>query len=154
LIGVVPIRTLAVALWLLATIDSQARAQKAGARKAAMQRPVTEAGPSTLLGVYTKEQAARGRDVYLGSCKSCHAPASHTSAMFKRLWVGKPLSNLFVYVTERMPKNDPGSLAPEDVADVVSYLLQLNAMPPGSSELPPDVDSLKKFQIELKKKGT
>jgi hypothetical protein len=74
--------------------------------------------------------------------------------MFKRLWVGKPLSNLFVYVTERMPKNDPGSLAPEDVADVVSYLLQLNAMPPGLSELPPDMDSLKKFRIELEKKGT
>jgi hypothetical protein len=30
----------------------------------------------------------------------------------------------------------------------------LNAMPPGLSELPPDMDSLKKFRIELKKKGT
>ena len=34
-----------------------------------------------------------------------------------------------------MPKNDPGSLAPEDVADVVAYLLKMNAMPVGKDEL-------------------
>jgi hypothetical protein len=49
-----------------------------------------------------------------------------------------------------MPKNDPGSLAPEDVADVMAYLLKMNQMPVGSAELPPDADSLKKFRIETK----
>jgi hypothetical protein len=53
-----------------------------------------------------------------------------------------------------MPKNDPGSLAPEDVADVMAYLLKMNAMPVGPNELPADVDSLKKYRIEAKSKGT
>ncbi len=49
-----------------------------------------------------------------------------------------------------MPKNDPGSLAPEDVADVMAYLLKMNAMPVGPNELPADVDSLKQYRIEAK----
>ena len=107
-------------------------------------------GPSTLSGIYTDEQSARGRDVYLGSCKSCHAPESHTGATFAKWWRGKRLSDLFAFISERMPKNDPGSLAPEDVADVMAYLLKMNQMPVGSAELPPDADSLKKFRIETK----
>ena len=53
-----------------------------------------------------------------------------------------------------MPKNDPGSLAPEDVADVMAYLLKMNAMPVGPNELPADADSLKKFRIEAEVQGT
>jgi S-disulfanyl-L-cysteine oxidoreductase SoxD len=110
-------------------------------------------GPSTLDGVYTDEQAARGKDVYLNSCRSCHTPASHTGATFNKLWRGKHLSDLFGYVSTRMPKNDPGSLAPEDVADVTAYLLKMNAMPVGPNELPADVDSLKQYRIEAKPKS-
>jgi mono/diheme cytochrome c family protein len=109
-------------------------------------------GPSTLDGVYTDEQASRGKDVYLNSCRSCHTPASHTGATFNKLWRGKHLSDLFAYVSTRMPKNDPGSLAPEDVADVMAYLLKMNAMPVGPNELPADVDSLKQYRIEAKPK--
>ena len=60
------------------------------------------------------------------------------------------MSDLFGFISERMPKNDPGSLAPEDVADVMAYLLKMNQMPVGSAELPADADSLKKFRIETK----
>jgi mono/diheme cytochrome c family protein len=108
-------------------------------------------GPSTLSGVYTAAQAARGRDVYAGTCKSCHTPASHTGAMFKKWWVGKHLSDLYMFVGTNMPKNDPGSLTPEDAADVVAYLMQINGMPVGPAELPPDEDALKKYRIELKR---
>ena len=108
-------------------------------------------GPSTLKGVYTDEQAERGHDVYLGSCKSCHSPQSHTGATFNSWWRGKQLSDLFSFIKVRMPKNDPGSLAPEDVADVVAYLLKMNAMPTGANELYPDADSLKQYRIETKR---
>jgi mono/diheme cytochrome c family protein len=111
-------------------------------------------GPSTLNGVYTAEQAGRGKDVYAGSCRSCHTPASHTGAMFKKWWVGKRLSDLYTFVATYMPKNDPGSLAPEDAADVVAYLLKMNLMPVGPAELPPDADSLKKVRIEIKRKSS
>ena len=114
----------------------------------------TAKGPSTLDGLYTDEQASRGKDLYFNSCRSCHTPASHTGATFNQWWRGKHLSDLFAFVSTRMPKNDPGSLAPEDVADVMAYLLKMNAMPVGPNELPPDVDSLKKYRIEAKPKTT
>ena len=113
----------------------------------------TASGPSTLSGIYTDEQAGRGKDVYAGNCKVCHTPATHTGETFAKWWRGKQLSDLFTFVSTRMPKNAPGTLADEDVADVMAYLLKINAMPAGSGELPPDVDSLKKFRIELKRSG-
>lgn len=122
-------------------------AQGTAAPKAHASPP---SGLSTLNGVYTDEQASRGKDVYAGSCRSCHTPASHTGVTFNKWWRGKQLSDLFGFISTLMPKNDPGSLAPEDVADVTAYLLKMNAMPTGAAELPPDLDSLKKFRIETK----
>lgn len=108
-------------------------------------------GPSTQSGIYTEAQAKRGRRVYSSSCQSCHSPQSHTGATFAQWWRGKQLSDLFTFVLTRMPKNDPGSLYPEDVADVIAYLMKMNAMPTGSEEIYPEADSLKKFRIETKK---
>jgi hypothetical protein len=78
-------------------------------------------------------------------------PESHTGAVFAKWWRGKQLSELFAYVSQNMPKNDPGTLNPEDVADVVAYLLKMNAMPAGKTELPPDLGELKKIRIEMRK---
>jgi mono/diheme cytochrome c family protein len=105
---------------------------------------------STLTGVYTDEQAARGRNFYLGMCKSCHAPESHTGPTFSKWWKGRKLSDLFTFISTQMPKNDPGSLDPGDIADVTAYLMKLNAEPAGKDELYPDADSLKKFRIDVK----
>lgn len=105
---------------------------------------------STLTGVYTDEQAARGRNFYLGMCKSCHAPESHTGATFSKFWKGKKLSDLFTFISTQMPKNDPGSLDPGDIADVMAYILKMNAQPTGKDELYGDADSLKKFRIDVK----
>jgi mono/diheme cytochrome c family protein len=107
-------------------------------------------GPSTQVGVYTNEQANRGKQVYAGSCRSCHSPTSHTGQVFVDWWQNKRLSELYNYIANQMPKNDPGTLAPEDVADVVAYLLKMNQMPTGSAELYPDADSLKKFWIDAR----
>lgn len=109
--------------------------------------------PSTLDGLYTDAQARRGKDVYFGSCRSCHSAESHTGATFAQWWKGKQLSDLFVFIATKMPKNDPGSLAPEDAADVVAYLLKMNVMPVGKHELIPDVDSLAKYRIDVKPSG-
>lgn len=131
----------------LGGIASRARAQGTTAKPQAA--PVSS-GLTTLSGVYTAEQASRGKDVYAGACKSCHTPVSHTGATFNKWWRGKQLSDLFGFISTNMPKNDPGSLAPEDVADVTAYLLKMNAMPTGPAELPADIDSLKKVRIEAK----
>jgi len=127
----------------------EAQTKTAAAKPAAASKG--PAPPSTLNGVYTNEQASRGKDVYAVSCKSCHTASTHTGATFAKFWKGKQLSDLFNFIATRMPKNDPGTLAIEDVADVTAYLLKMNAMPVGPGELPPDADSLKKFRIELKR---
>jgi mono/diheme cytochrome c family protein len=141
-----------------ARLDSVALASAAAAAATAKAAEKDDAppyhGPSTLDGLYTDEQAARGRDVYFGSCRSCHSPQSHTGATFATWWRGKQLSDLFDFVSQRMPKNDPGSLAPEDVADVVAYLLKMNALPTGPAELYPDPDSLKQYRIETRRRRT
>ena len=103
---------------------------------------------STLTGVYSEKQAARGQDVYAGMCKSCHAAATHTGVAFEKSWNGHPLSELFGFISTRMPKNEPGSLAPEEYVDVLAYLLKLNQMPAGAAELPPDTTVLGGIRIE------
>jgi mono/diheme cytochrome c family protein len=105
---------------------------------------------TTLSGIYTSEQAARGQDLYSGSCRGCHTPASHTGATFATYWLHKTVADLFNYVATNMPKNDPGSLDPHDVADVVAYLLKMNQMPTGPTELSPDTTALRQIRIEAK----
>ena len=116
------------------------------------QAPSSQTTRSTASGVYTEEQATRGRDTYQMQCKSCHTPASHTGTTFATWWDRKPLSELFQFVTTRMPKNEPGSLQPDEYADVVAYLLKLNDLPSGSEPLPADSVALKKIRIEVGKK--
>jgi mono/diheme cytochrome c family protein len=103
---------------------------------------------STQTGVYTAAQAARGQDLYAGMCQSCHTPISHSDAAFQKTWNGRPLWALFLFIHEMMPKNDPGSLTPAEVSDVIAYMLKLNRMPPGRHELPTDSASLKIIRTE------
>lgn len=111
--------------------------------------PVGAQPPATTAsGVYSEVQATRGRDIYLGSCKSCHTPESHTGAMFAAKWQGRPLSDLLTYIATEMPKNEPGSLSPQENADVLAYLLKLNRMPPGQAEIPTDSLALRSIRIE------
>lgn len=102
---------------------------------------------STTAGVYSDDQAARGRDVYLGNCRSCHTPESHTGAIFRTTWEGRPLAELFAYISGSMPKNEPGSLSPQENADLLAYLLKLNRMPSGESEIPSDSTTLRSIRI-------
>ena len=111
---------------------------------------VSAAPRSTLAGVYSAEQATRGRDTYAGMCRSCHTAESHTGVTFHKTWDGRRVSELFGYISTKMPKNEPGSLAPEDYADVLAYLLKLNQMPAGAAELPADTAVLKTIRIETR----
>lgn len=116
------------------------------------QSSVPQSVRSTASGVYTDEQATRGRDTYQMQCKSCHTPASHTGPTFASWWDRKPLSDLYQFVTTRMPKNEPGSLQPDEYADLIAYLLKLNDLPSGSEPLPADSLVLKKIRIDVGKK--
>lgn len=104
---------------------------------------------TTRNGVYSAPQAERGRIAYAGFCRSCHSPASHSGTTFEKLWKDKTLGDLFGYVTTMMPKNDPGSLNPDQYADVMAYVLKMNALPAGKAELPADSAALALIKIEL-----
>lgn len=106
-------------------------------------------GTSTNDGVYTREQAIRGQDVYAGNCKSCHTPESHTGPVFTTKWNGKPLLDLYAYVRDLMPKNDPGTLSPEEYADVLAYMLRMNKLPVGDADLPADTTVLKRIRFQV-----
>lgn len=103
---------------------------------------------STGQGVYSREQWIRGRDVYAGLCAGCHPAVTHVGPMFTASWAGKRLSDLFGFLRERMPKNEPGSLSEQEYVDVMSYMLRLNGMPAGFDELPADSVELTKIRID------
>lgn len=102
-------------------------------------------------GVYTDAQATRGEGTFKDQCASCHAPADFTSDDFLKKWTGKPLQELYSTVSETMPMDSPGTLKPQQYADLVSYMLKLNEFPAGQEELKSGADALK--GISFSKKG-
>ena len=134
--------------WAGATVVVLASAAVAHPGRAQSSPPQSERSAAS--GVYTEEQATRGRDTYVMQCKTCHTPASHTGPTFASWWDRKPLSELYQFVTTRMPKNEPGSLQPDEYVDLIAYLLKLNGLPSGSEPLPADSVELKKIRIEVK----
>ncbi len=73
---------------------------------------------------------------------------NHVGTVFKAKWAGQHLSDLYRFVSENMPKNEPGSLAPEDYAAVIAYLLELNGMPAGKTPLPSDLTRLEGIRFD------
>lgn len=119
------------------------------ARSSAQTKGVAP-GRTTLGGVYTAAQATSGEEVYGTFCVSCHPFVTYTGPAFKLHWQGRPLSDLFEWVSEKMPKNDPGSLTPKQAIDAVAFILRLNKLPAGQTPLPADYAVLGKIKIELK----
>lgn len=109
---------------------------------------------STRSGIYTAEQAERGRMQYALTCRSCHTAASHTGVTFAKWWKDRTVADLYGFMSTQMPKNDPGSLEKEQYADVIAYLLKMNAMPAGPTELLADSSALAQIRIELPTKPT
>jgi len=103
---------------------------------------------STRTGVFTAEQAQAGREVFVGACTGCHTSASHTGAAFLTKWAGRPLSELYGFVSTRMPKANPGSLSEDEYVVVVAYVLKINGMPAGKTELSADPDALNAIRFD------
>ena len=114
----------------------------------AMQKPPAKI-LTTSSGVYTSKQASRGEQTYMSTCVTCHPPGTYTAPAFRQKWDGAPLSELFGYISDMMPKQEPGSLTADDYADVVAYLLKINGAPAGKQELPADEKAMKKIRITM-----
>jgi len=112
---------------------------------------VTAQGKTTMDGVYTAAQAARGEKVYTDSCASCHqtdlSGGGQTPELagpeFNSDFKDLPLSDLFDRTRLTMPADKPGSLTPAQAADLIAFLLMKAKLPAGQTELPLDMAALK-----------
>lgn len=102
---------------------------------------------TTLDGVYTEEQALRGAQVTEDVCRECHDDEEFVGA-FIRSWAGASVAALYDDIYSLMPEDQPGSLPPQQYADVIAYILQLNGLPPGEIELGAARESLERVVIE------
>jgi mono/diheme cytochrome c family protein len=128
---------------------------------AAMSAPAhaAENGASALQGVYTKDQAARGKARYFTACVACHggvlqgdgdAPELAGKSFMKR-WGDLSVGALFTFTTSQMPIGRPGSLGPQGYADVIAFILENNGYPDGTKELPANGSALEGIIIEMKR---
>jgi mono/diheme cytochrome c family protein len=95
-------------------------------------------------GVYTTAQADRGREVFEASCAGCHqadlsgrgtAIPALRGESFTGSRHGQSVGDLFSVISATMPPGRAGGLSPEEYVDIVAYVLNQNAFPPGDADL-------------------
>ena len=110
-------------------------------------------------GVYTAEQADRGKGLYSENCASCHGGELTGGEMapplaggeFMAGWDGLTIGDLFERVRISMPQNSPGSLSGQQNADILAFMFNANKFPAGTTELPKEAGILKQIKFEVKK---
>lgn len=124
------VAALGCALW---AGDSKSAAQGAGAAEV----------PRIWTGVYTAAQAEQGKVPFTGVCRRCHSDNLEGSergpalrgASFMGNWEQQDLDRLRSKIRDTMPPDDPGKLSEDDYLGLVSYILQNNGYPAGSTPL-------------------
>jgi mono/diheme cytochrome c family protein len=106
-----------------------------------------ESEPTTADGIFTMAQAERGLELFGQVCAECHDTVDWTDTAFQGRWEGQSVFQLWYYINDRMPYDDPWSLTRQQVTDVVTYILQLNDLPAGDTELATDDDSIDDYWI-------
>ena len=97
-------------------------------------------------GVYTTDQAERGRGFYAEHCARCHGGdlqgGEHRALTGDRFWTSwqdTTLERLLRHVSTNMPHSEDGSLkgtlGTRVYADIIAYILSRNEFPAGTTEL-------------------
>ena len=110
-------------------------------------------------GLYTNEQANRGRDVFRSDCASSHREDLNgrktdggpplRGMEFRNKWRGQRVTEILRPAEELMPAQHPGTLGAKVYVDVIAYLLQQNGAPEGDLELPTDPTLLKGIIVKF-----
>ena len=77
----------------------------------------------------------RGRDAFRDTCAVCHGVAEFRGRDFAWRWRRRTAWDLYRRIATTMPLNGPGSLPEQTYADVIAYILSLNAYPVGATDL-------------------
>ena len=144
--------TLATGLWAVAACRT-APPQTAAADEPLLptSEPSKAEEPNTTHGIYTEEQAARGLEAFKEICSECHETKDWTDPAFLDRWEEASVYRLWYWIYERMPHGQPGTLSRQQVTDALTYILQLNGLPPGETELATDDDTIDDYWIIWKK---
>jgi mono/diheme cytochrome c family protein len=121
---------------------------------AAQDKPKT-----TWDGVYSEGQAKRGETTYSKTCASCHGPdlsgadtaPSLTGAGFNSDWSDLTIDDLASRIRTTMPADGPGTVGPEDVADIVAFILSKDGFPAGPVELTSQTEGQKAIKFVVQK---
>jgi mono/diheme cytochrome c family protein len=122
-------------------------------------RAQAETSRSVWDGVFTEEQANRGRALYGQECSGCHGDSltgadevpALSGGVFLSNWDGLTVGDLFERIRISMPANSPGKLNRDKIADILSYLLAFNHFPAGKTELERQTEVLKQIRLEATK---
>jgi len=95
--------------------------------------------------IYTKEQAARGAELYVKFCEKCHDPAKVPEGKkpgpqtigpkFLDTWQDRTLGELFSNILNTMPNDGSAILTSDQTLDLVAHLLKANGFPEGDAAL-------------------
>ena len=110
-------------------------------------------------GVYSEEQAGRGKPLYARECAACHGSSMNggeeapplTGSAFMANWSGLTVGDLFERIRVSMPEGRPGTLSRQTNADILAYMLSVNQFPAGKTELARDTDRLKQIRFLAEK---
>jgi S-disulfanyl-L-cysteine oxidoreductase SoxD len=116
-----------------------------------------QAASSTRDGIYTTEQAAQGKSIFNDQCVMCHDPSTASDGQIPALtgdsflhdFAGQSVGDLYSKLQTTMPASSPGSLKPDEVSQLIAYILRLNNYPAGMTPLPTDEKSLQAIHFEM-----
>jgi cytochrome c553 len=116
-------------------------------------------GGSVWSGVFSAQQASRGKSSYDGVCARCHgaqltggadAGPALIGGTFLSHWSNDTLASLYVKIRDTMPRNTPGTISEDVKVEILAYLLQQNGFPAGTTELKPDLPALDELRVTRK----
>jgi quinoprotein glucose dehydrogenase len=145
---------LGVGIGVIAAITAAANLPHAHA--AGSQAPAE--GKTVWDAVYSAEQSQRGEEIAKSTCSVCHGDGLAGSDLgpalmgtdFVAAWSGRSLGELYEKIHTTMPADAPGTLKPQQSADLVAHILKLNDFPAGTTELASEMAALNQIRIRSK----
>nr|WP_321984719.1 c-type cytochrome [uncultured Lichenicoccus sp.] len=111
--------------------------------EAAMMPPAAGGGSGDAApALYTADQATAGKQKFADNCSQCHGDNLEGMAgpalkgdLFASAKANFQVGDIFNIVVKNMPSTQPGSLSHDDYTQIMSFILQQNGFPAGSSPL-------------------